>query len=122
MPDIGIVGAGTAGLHLALLLQQRGLEPTLYAERTAAELREGRLPNTVAHHHHTRAREQELGVNHWDDSGPRTAATTTTSTSSRRSSSPATSPIRASPSTTASTCRRCWRTSSSAEGRSSSVR
>ena len=95
MPDIGIVGAGTAGLHLALLLQQRGLEPTLYAERTAAELREGRLPNTVAHHHHTRAREQELGVNHWDDSGPRTAATTTTSTSSRRSSSPATSPIRA---------------------------
>jgi 2-polyprenyl-6-methoxyphenol hydroxylase-like FAD-dependent oxidoreductase len=70
MSDVGIVGAGTAGLHLALLLQQRGLEPTLYAERTADEAREGRLPNTVAHHHHTRAREQELGVNHWDDTGP----------------------------------------------------
>jgi 2-polyprenyl-6-methoxyphenol hydroxylase-like FAD-dependent oxidoreductase len=70
MPDIGIVGAGTAGLHLALLLQQRGLEPTLYAERSAEDVRAGRLPNTVAHHHHTRARERELGVNHWDDGGP----------------------------------------------------
>jgi 2-polyprenyl-6-methoxyphenol hydroxylase-like FAD-dependent oxidoreductase len=70
MPAIGIVGAGTAGLHLALLLQQRGLEPTLYADRTADEVRAGRLPNTVAHHHHTRARERQLGVDHWDESGP----------------------------------------------------
>lgn len=70
MPDIGIVGAGTGGLHLALLLQQRGLRPTLYAERSAGEIRNGRLPNTVAHHHHTRSRERQLGVNHWDESGP----------------------------------------------------
>jgi 2-polyprenyl-6-methoxyphenol hydroxylase-like FAD-dependent oxidoreductase len=70
MPDVGIVGAGTAGLHLALLLQQRGIEPTVYAELTADEVRAGRLPNTVAHHHHTRARERELGVNHWDGTGP----------------------------------------------------
>jgi 2-polyprenyl-6-methoxyphenol hydroxylase-like FAD-dependent oxidoreductase len=68
--DIGIVGAGTAGLHLALLLQQRGVEATLYAERAGDEVRTGRLPNTVAHHHHTRARERELGVNHWDETGP----------------------------------------------------
>jgi 2-polyprenyl-6-methoxyphenol hydroxylase-like FAD-dependent oxidoreductase len=47
--DVGIVGAGTAGLHLALLLRQRGLEPTLYAERTPDEVRAGRLPNTVVH-------------------------------------------------------------------------
>jgi 2-polyprenyl-6-methoxyphenol hydroxylase-like FAD-dependent oxidoreductase len=70
MPDIGIVGAGTAGLHLALLLRQQGLEPTLYAERGAEDVRAGRLPNTVAHHHHTRARERALGVAHWDQSGP----------------------------------------------------
>ena len=53
MSDIGIIGAGTAGLHLALLLQLRGLEPTLYAERTADEVRRGRLPTpsstTTAH-------------------------------------------------------------------------
>jgi 2-polyprenyl-6-methoxyphenol hydroxylase-like FAD-dependent oxidoreductase len=68
--DIGIIGAGTAGLHLALLLRQRGVDATLYAERTADEVRAGPLPNTVAHHHHTRARERELGVNHWDQTGP----------------------------------------------------
>lgn len=70
MADIGIVGAGTAGLHLALFLQQHGVEPTLYAERGPDEVRAGRLPNTVAHHHRTRARERTLGVNHWDGSGP----------------------------------------------------
>jgi 2-polyprenyl-6-methoxyphenol hydroxylase-like FAD-dependent oxidoreductase len=70
MSDVGIVGAGTAGLHLALLLQQRGVDSTLYAERPAEEVRDGRLPNTVAHHHRTRARERDLEVNHWDESGP----------------------------------------------------
>jgi hypothetical protein len=50
------MGAGTAGLHLALPLQQRGLSPTLYAERPPDEVRAGRLPNTVAHHHRTRGR------------------------------------------------------------------
>lgn len=69
-PDVGIVGAGTAGLHLALLLQQHDVHATLYAERAAEEVLAGRLPNTVAHHHHTRARERQLGVNHWDESGP----------------------------------------------------
>ena len=69
-PDIGIVGGGTAGLHLALFLQQRGVGATLYAERSADEVLAGRLANTVAHHHRTRARERELGVNHWDETGP----------------------------------------------------
>jgi 2-polyprenyl-6-methoxyphenol hydroxylase-like FAD-dependent oxidoreductase len=70
MSDIGIVGGGTAGLHLALLLQQGGLAPTLYAERTADEVRRGRLPNTVVHNHRTRSREREIGVNHWDKTAP----------------------------------------------------
>jgi 2-polyprenyl-6-methoxyphenol hydroxylase-like FAD-dependent oxidoreductase len=68
--DVGIVGAGTAGLHLALLLQSRGLEPTLYAERTADEVLNGRLPNTVVHNFRTRAREREIGANLWDESAP----------------------------------------------------
>ena len=69
MGEIGIVGAGTAGLQLALLLKRNGAEPTLYAERTADEIRGGRLPNTVIHNYRTRARERLLGVNHWDDTG-----------------------------------------------------
>ncbi len=70
MPDIGIIGAGTAGLHLALMLQQRGVDATLYAERDVDDVLAGGLPNTVAHHHLTRAREEALGVGHWDDDGP----------------------------------------------------
>ena len=69
MGDVGIVGAGTAGSQLALLLQQNGVAPTLYAERTADEVRGGRLPNTVIHNYRTRAREHALGVNHWDQAG-----------------------------------------------------
>ena len=70
MADVGIVGAGTAGLHLALLLQKRGLEPTLYAERSADDVRRGRLPNTVVHNFRTRAREREIGANLWDETAP----------------------------------------------------
>jgi 2-polyprenyl-6-methoxyphenol hydroxylase-like FAD-dependent oxidoreductase len=68
--DVGIVGAGTAGLHLALLLQKHGLEPTLYAERSPEDVRNGRLPNTVVHNHRTRAREREIGANLWDEAAP----------------------------------------------------
>ena len=65
MASIGIVGAGTAGLHLGLKLLSHGISVTLYAEQDPAKLRAGRLPNTVAHHSPTRARERELGVDHW---------------------------------------------------------
>jgi 2-polyprenyl-6-methoxyphenol hydroxylase-like FAD-dependent oxidoreductase len=66
MTTVGIVGAGIAGLHLALYLQQHGLVATLYADRSAAEIRAGRLPNTVALMGATRARDTALGTNHWD--------------------------------------------------------
>lgn len=69
MGHIGIIGAGTAGLQLALLLQRNGVDATLYAERTADDVRNGRLPNTVIHHYRTRARERALDVNHWDETG-----------------------------------------------------
>jgi len=69
MANIGIIGAGTAGLQLALLLQQKGVDATLYAERTSEQVRKGRLPNTVIHHYRTRARDRSLGVNHWDETG-----------------------------------------------------
>jgi 2-polyprenyl-6-methoxyphenol hydroxylase-like FAD-dependent oxidoreductase len=68
--DVGIVGAGTAGLHLTLLLQKHGFEPTLYAERTPDEVLRGRLPNTVVHNYRTRTREREIGANLWDESAP----------------------------------------------------
>lgn len=64
---IGIVGAGIAGLHLALYLQKHGVTATVITDREPDEYRDLRLLNTVAHHHVTVAREDYLGVNHWSD-------------------------------------------------------
>ncbi len=57
MPTIAIVGAGVAGLHLALHLQREGLDVSLYEERTPDEIRTGRLPSTVGLSPPTRARQ-----------------------------------------------------------------
>lgn len=62
---IAIVGAGTAGLHLALYLQKHGIQATLYTDRRPEQYKGAKLLNTVAHHGITVARETELGVNHW---------------------------------------------------------
>ena len=64
---IEIVGAGIAGLHLALYLQKHGVDATLITDRAPEDYRNLRLLNTVAHHHVTIAREDYLGVNHWKD-------------------------------------------------------
>ena len=64
---IGIVGAGIAGLHLALYLQKHGVDATIITDRAPEDYRDIRLLNTVAHHHVTIAREDYLGVNHWTD-------------------------------------------------------
>lgn len=64
-PTIGIIGAGTAGLHLALRLGVAGVPFTLYAERTPEQARAGRLQATVVHFAPTLERERELDVDHW---------------------------------------------------------
>ncbi|WP_081426384.1 FAD-dependent oxidoreductase [Sorangium cellulosum] len=61
MPTIAIVGAGMAGLHLALHLQKEGLDVSLYEERAPDEIRAGRLPSTVALSPLTRERQRALG-------------------------------------------------------------
>ncbi|HEX6292567.1 MAG TPA: styrene monooxygenase/indole monooxygenase family protein [Herpetosiphonaceae bacterium] len=66
MKQIGIVGAGIAGLHLGLLLQQQRVRVTLYAERTPEQHLAGWLSSVVTRFGPTRERERALGVNHWD--------------------------------------------------------
>jgi 2-polyprenyl-6-methoxyphenol hydroxylase-like FAD-dependent oxidoreductase len=66
MTSIAIVGSGVSGLHLGLFLQQHDVPVTIYTDRTGQQIADGRLPNTVAHHHHTLERERALGVHHWD--------------------------------------------------------
>ena len=68
-PKIGVVGAGIAGLHLGLLLQQAGIEATIFTEQTPEQVRANRLPNVVVRSASTRERERQLGVAHWDALG-----------------------------------------------------
>jgi hypothetical protein len=72
MANIGIVGAGMAGVHLGLDLLRRGLVPTLYAERTPDEMRKANLPNTAAFFGTLLAGDKAIGVNHWDTPDYRT--------------------------------------------------
>lgn len=66
--NIGIIGSGFAGLHLALMLQQQGIAVTLYTDRTAEQMQNG-APAVLARWGHTIERERALGVNLWDDTG-----------------------------------------------------
>jgi 2-polyprenyl-6-methoxyphenol hydroxylase-like FAD-dependent oxidoreductase len=66
MKNIGIIGAGIAGLHLGLFLQQHGLKPTIYSDKSPAQIRTGRISNLVIRFEQTRQRERALGVDHWD--------------------------------------------------------
>src|SRR5215813_12454591 len=69
MANIGIVGAGFAGLQLALYLQQQGMETTLYSDRTSEQILNSRMPNNPVRFAHTVERERRLNVNHWDNVG-----------------------------------------------------
>src|SRR5215475_14393610 len=66
MKNIGIVGSGIAGLHLALFLQKHGQDVTIYSEKSADQILDGRLFNLVVRFEPTRERERKLGVSHWD--------------------------------------------------------
>ncbi|UQA63013.1 styrene monooxygenase/indole monooxygenase family protein [Polyangium aurulentum] len=70
MANIGIVGAGVAGLHLGLYLIERGINPTIYTSHSSEEVRKGRLPSITALLGNARATDRRLGVAHWDESSP----------------------------------------------------
>ena len=64
---IGIIGAGVAGLHLALRLQQMNVDCTIITEHAPDEVAESRLSNTVVHWPATLGRERILRVSHWSE-------------------------------------------------------
>jgi 2-polyprenyl-6-methoxyphenol hydroxylase-like FAD-dependent oxidoreductase len=70
MANIGIVGAGIAGLHLGLYLAERGIIPTIYTSHSPEQVRQSRLPSITALFGTARAADRRLGVAHWDESGP----------------------------------------------------
>jgi 2-polyprenyl-6-methoxyphenol hydroxylase-like FAD-dependent oxidoreductase len=66
MKNIGIIGAGIAGLQLGLLLQQHDVTATLYIEQPPEQQLNSRLPNIVIRSAPTCERERLLGVDYWN--------------------------------------------------------
>ncbi|MGW8551810.1 styrene monooxygenase/indole monooxygenase family protein [Streptomyces tubercidicus] len=71
MRKILIVGAGQSGLQLALGLQSQGYEVTLMSNRTADEIRGGRVMSTQCMFHTALQHERDLQINFWESQAPR---------------------------------------------------
>ncbi|MEU7024009.1 styrene monooxygenase/indole monooxygenase family protein [Streptomyces sp. NPDC046203] len=71
MRKILIVGAGQSGLQLALGLQSNGYDVTLMSNRTADEIRSGRVMSTQCMFDTALQHERDLGLNFWEDQAPR---------------------------------------------------
>ncbi|MFB8207227.1 styrene monooxygenase/indole monooxygenase family protein [Streptomyces sp. NPDC056010] len=71
MRKILIVGAGQSGLQLALGLQSKGYEVTLMSNRTADEIRSGRVMSTQCMFHTALQHERDLQLNFWESQAPR---------------------------------------------------
>ncbi|MEU2161932.1 FAD-binding oxidoreductase [Streptomyces chengbuensis] len=71
MRKILIVGAGQSGLQLALGLQTQGYEVTLMSNRTADEIRSGRVMSTQCMFHTALQHERDLQINFWESQAPK---------------------------------------------------
>ncbi|PJE96103.1 oxygenase [Streptomyces carminius] len=72
MRKILIVGAGQSGLQLALGLQSHGYEVTVMSNRTADEIRGGRIMSTQCMFDQALQHERDLEINFWENQSPRT--------------------------------------------------
>jgi hypothetical protein len=70
MRHITIVGGGQAGLVLAIGLRQNGHQIRLVQNRTAADIRSGKVLSSQAVFETARAEEQAFGLDLWADSAP----------------------------------------------------
>ncbi|GAA0458505.1 alanine-phosphoribitol ligase [Actinoplanes capillaceus] len=75
MRKILIVGAGQAGLHLALGLQHHGYDVTVVSARTAEDIETGNVTSTQFQFASTLKYERELGIYFWDGVAPYTPNT-----------------------------------------------
>ncbi|MFJ4437180.1 styrene monooxygenase/indole monooxygenase family protein [Streptomyces sp. NPDC088923] len=71
MRKVLIVGAGQSGLQIALGLQSHGYEVTLMSNRTADEIRSGRVMSTQCMFHTALQHERDLELNFWENQAPR---------------------------------------------------
>jgi hypothetical protein len=71
MRKILVVGAGQSGLQLALGLQSHGYEVTLMSNRTAEEIRAGRVMSTQCMFDIALQHERDLQLNFWESQAPK---------------------------------------------------
>ena len=71
MRKILVVGAGQSGLQLALGLQSQGYEVTLMSNRTADEIRTGRVMSTQCMFDTALQHERDLQLNFWESQAPK---------------------------------------------------
>jgi hypothetical protein len=65
-----IVGAGQAGLQLALGLVQDGHDVTVVSNRTPEDIRSGKVMSSQCMFHNALQHERDLGINFWEDECP----------------------------------------------------
>lgn len=70
MRRIAIVGAGQAGLQLALSLLAEGYHVTLATNRTGEEIRNGRVMSSQCMFNSALQTERDLGINFWEQQCP----------------------------------------------------
>jgi 2-polyprenyl-6-methoxyphenol hydroxylase-like FAD-dependent oxidoreductase len=69
MRDIGIIGAGQAGLQLGFMLLSKGYRVTVYSDRTPEQMFNAQLATTAAQFGRVSAYERELGLDFVDVRG-----------------------------------------------------
>src|SRR3569623_2136292 len=73
MRKLLVVGACQSGLQIALGLQSQGYEVTLMSNRTADEIRTGRVMSTQCMFHTALQPARDLQLNFWESQAPRIA-------------------------------------------------
>src|SRR5215813_11412722 len=72
MRRIAIIGAGQSGLQLALGLLQNGYDITVVSNRTAEQIRNGRVTSSQFMFQDSLQNERDLGINFWEEQCPNT--------------------------------------------------
>jgi len=71
MKRIAIIGAGQSGLQLSLGLLDAGFEVTMYSERSAQDILEGRVMSSQCMFDSALEIEREQNLNYWEDECPK---------------------------------------------------
>lgn len=77
-PPIAIVGAGQAGLQLAIGLKKCGFPVSLYTNRTVEQLLSGKILSSQGMFYEALRLERRLGLNFWDEKCPQNNSVTFT--------------------------------------------